>query len=125
MGSLTDFGRRRSLKTDGRDADGVLLLDMQPAIQLTGRVKATFQIPDELYREVKAETAREGRTLREVTIGLFEQWLSEKQRQASSRATVDWHSFQPPLAQLVSASLDDSGMEAMRESIARHWNEPT
>lgn len=125
MGSLTDFGRRGSSKADGRDKDGVLLLDMQPAIQLTGRVKATFLIPDELYREVKAETAREGRTLREVTIGLFEQWLSEKQRQASSRATVDWHSFQPPLAQLVSASLDDSGMEAMRESIARHWNEPT
>jgi len=98
---------------------------MQPAIQLTGRVKATFLIPDELYREVKAETAREGRTLREVTIGLFEQWLSEKQRQASSRAAVDWHSFQPPLAHLVSTSLGDSGMEAMRESIARHWNEPT
>ena len=55
------------------DKDGVLLLDLQPAIQLTGRVKATFLIPDELYREVKAETAREGRTLREVTIGLFEQ----------------------------------------------------
>ncbi len=98
---------------------------MQPAIQLTGRVKATFLIPDELYREVKAETAREGRTLREVTIGLFEQWLSEKQRQASSRAAVDWHSFQPPLAQLVSTSFGDSGMEAMRESITRHWNEPT
>jgi hypothetical protein len=88
-------------------------------------VKATFLIPDELYREVKAETAREGRTLREVTIGLFEQWLSEKQRQASSRAAVDWHSFQPPLAQFVSASLGDSEMEAMRESIVRHWNEPS
>lgn len=125
MGESTDFGRRGSLRTYRRNADGVLLLDMQPAIQLTGYVKATFLIPDELYREVKAETAREGRTLREVTIGLFEQWLSEKQRQASSRAIVDWHSFQPPLAHLVSAALDDSGMEAMRESIAHHWHEPT
>jgi hypothetical protein len=35
-------------------------------------MKATFQIPDGLYREVKAETARDGRTLREVVISLFE-----------------------------------------------------
>lgn len=125
MGESTDFGRRGSLRTYRRDADGDLLLDIQPAIQLNGCMKATFQIPDELYREVKAETAREGRTLREVTIGLFEQWLSEKQRQTSSRAAVDWHSFQPPLAELVSASLGDSGMEAMSESITRHWNEPS
>lgn len=88
-------------------------------------MKATFLLPDELYREVKAETAREGRTLREVTIGLFEQWLSEKKRQASSRAAVDWHSFQPPLAQLVSVCHSDSSQEAMRESIVRHWNEPS
>ena len=88
-------------------------------------MKATFLIPDELYREVKAETAREGRTLREVTIGVFEQWLSEKKRQASSRAAVDWHSFQPPLAHFVSSSLGESGMEVMRESIAGHWNEPS
>jgi hypothetical protein len=43
-------------------------------------MKATFQIPDALYRELKAETAREGLTMREVTIGLFEQWLRQKNR---------------------------------------------
>ena len=36
-------------------------------------MKETFQIPDDLYREVKAETARDGLTVREVAISLFEQ----------------------------------------------------
>jgi hypothetical protein len=40
-------------------------------------LKAIFQIPDDLYREVKAETAREGRTVRDMAISLFEQWLRE------------------------------------------------
>ena len=56
-------------------------------------MKATFQIPDELYREVKAQTAREGRTVREVTIGLFERWLRERREQTSPAPAVDWRDF--------------------------------
>lgn len=40
-------------------------------------MKATIDIPDELYRRVKARTAQEGRRIREVTVGLFQQWLDE------------------------------------------------
>lgn len=38
-------------------------------------MKATIDIPDDLYRRVKARTAQEGRRIREVTVELFLQWL--------------------------------------------------
>ena len=86
-------------------------------------MKATFQIPDELYREVKAETAREGRTVREVAISLFEHWLRQKKQTSPIAAPVDWLNFQSPLAHLVPGSVTQHGTEAMRASITRKWNE--
>ena len=38
-------------------------------------MKATIEIPDELYRQVKAKSALEGRAIREVTIELYKAWL--------------------------------------------------
>lgn len=38
-------------------------------------MKATLDIPDELYRRVKARSALEGRPLRAVAIELFQNWL--------------------------------------------------
>ena len=87
-------------------------------------MKATFQIPDELYREVKAETAREGRTLREVTISLFEQWLRERKGKVSPVPSVDWRHFKAPLAHLVPGNMRDHSIETMREQIVDNWNEP-
>lgn len=37
-------------------------------------MKATIDIPDALYRRVKAKTALESHTVREVAISLFRQW---------------------------------------------------
>jgi hypothetical protein len=54
------------------------LLDVRQYCSKHVAIKVTFQIPDGLYRELKLETAREGLTLREVTISLFEQWLRQK-----------------------------------------------
>ena len=96
---------------------------MVPAIQQAGFMKATFQIPDELYREVKAQTARDGRTLRDVAIQLFEQWLRSKQQQAPTVIAVDWQNFQAPLAHLVPSSVTDHSTAAMRESVTNNWNE--
>jgi hypothetical protein len=42
-------------------------------------MKATIDLPDELYRRVKARTAVEGRRIREVAAELFRQWLDEDQ----------------------------------------------
>jgi len=39
-------------------------------------MKATFDIPDDLYRRVKARTALEGRPLRAVAVQLFQEWLN-------------------------------------------------
>lgn len=41
-------------------------------------MKTTINIPDELYRRVKARTAMEGRTVREVTTELYRRWLEEE-----------------------------------------------
>ena len=86
-------------------------------------MKVTFQIPDELYREVKAETAREGRTVREVTISLFERWLREKNQPEAIASPVDWQRFEPPLAHLVPDDVTEHDNAAIRESIIRHWDE--
>lgn len=88
-------------------------------------MKATFQIPDALYRELKTETAREGLTMREVTISLFEQWLRQKKQTAPTASPIDWHNFPAPLAHLVSEDITDHDMPSMRKSITQHWNEPT
>ena len=39
-------------------------------------MKATVDIPDALYRKVKARSAMAGRTVRDVTIELYEDWLA-------------------------------------------------
>ena len=38
-------------------------------------MKATIDIPEDLYRRVKARTAEEGLRIREVTVELFRKWL--------------------------------------------------
>ena len=38
-------------------------------------MKATVDIPDDLYRRVKAKSALEGRPVREVTVQLFRGWV--------------------------------------------------
>lgn len=37
-------------------------------------MKTTIDLPDELYRRVKAKSALEGKTVREVATALFQQW---------------------------------------------------
>lgn len=41
-------------------------------------MKATIDIPDDLYRRVKSEAALRGLTVREVTTRLYRQWLQEE-----------------------------------------------
>lgn len=40
-------------------------------------MKATIDIPQLLYRRVKARSALEGRAIRDVTIELYERWLAD------------------------------------------------
>jgi hypothetical protein len=41
-------------------------------------MKATIDIPDDLYRRVKARSAEEGRRIREVAAELFRDWLDRE-----------------------------------------------
>ncbi len=44
----------------------------------TVNMKATIDVPDDVYRRVKAKSAMEGRAVREVTIELYRRWLREE-----------------------------------------------
>lgn len=52
-------------------------------------MKATIDIPDELYRKVKAKSALLGKPVREVTVELFRQWV-EGAEAAPPPAGADW-----------------------------------
>jgi len=49
-------------------------------------MKATIDLPDALYRQVKARAAMEGRSIREVSIELYEQWLAGRTTSAVQRS---------------------------------------
>ncbi len=57
-------------------------------------MKATIDIPDTLYRRVKARAALDGRAIRDVTIELYTEWLGEELPQPAAtgdRASgADW-----------------------------------
>jgi len=41
-------------------------------------MKVTIELPDDLYRKVKARSALEGRSVRAAAVELFQRWLKEK-----------------------------------------------
>jgi hypothetical protein len=49
-------------------------------------MKATIDVPDALYRRVKARAAMEGRAIRDVTIELYEHWLVDREVAVGSDA---------------------------------------
>lgn len=53
-------------------------------------MKATIDIPDDLYRRVKARSAMLGRTVREVSIELYQRWLGEEPAAAASVSASEW-----------------------------------
>jgi hypothetical protein len=85
-------------------------------------MKATFNIPDELYREIKARSALEGRPVRDVVITLFRQWLGQRNSEAPVQET-DWMRFEPPLSHLVPDDVADHSIEAIRKSIVENFDE--
>jgi hypothetical protein len=46
-------------------------------------MKATIDVPDDLYRRVKAKTALQGRAIREVTVELYQRWLEQDEPPAA------------------------------------------
>ena len=73
-------------------------------------MKATIDVPDRLYRQVKARAAVEGRTVRDISIELFEAWLAgEPATEVDPREAVSaWVRSWDLLADRVAASTVDS-----------------
>lgn len=53
-------------------------------------MKATIDVPEDLYRRVKAKSAMEGHTIREVTMALYLRWLEEEPIIASNPTPEQW-----------------------------------
>ena len=93
-------------------------------------MKATFDIPDDLYRRVKARSAMEGRPVRAVVVELFNDWVSNpkpKPTLSDSKGTdlseltrfdnAPWLEItRPYIKPGMSHDLDE-----MDEAIARGW----
>lgn len=91
-------------------------------------MKATLDIPDHLYRSVKARSALEGRPLRSIAIELFQNWLQAPPaplREENNEPTSEELEKYPWLA--ISKKYVKTGvsheMEDIRESILRGWAE--
>ncbi|MFM2197707.1 MAG: hypothetical protein RLZZ505_1139 [Verrucomicrobiota bacterium] len=88
-------------------------------------MKATLEIPDELYRNVKARSALEGRPVRAVAAELFEKWLSgeiETTAKSSEPASLPAESAKAYPWLKIAAKYPTGGvsyeMDDIRESIA-------
>ena len=91
-------------------------------------MKATIEVPDELYRLVKAKSALEGRAVREVTVELYQHYVEQEDAptaEAGDAAAVgsllkgqampSWFGALGRTARAVA----QHEMSAIRESIAR------
>jgi hypothetical protein len=86
-------------------------------------MKATIDIPDELYRRVKAKSALEGLAVREVATTLFYDWVEDKVAckdsltavQSGNRTAPAWFGAAHKYARRVNRH----DMESIRTSIAR------
>lgn len=89
-------------------------------------MKAAFDIPDNVYRSVKARGAIEGRPLRSIAVELFQNWLqapTSPPLAAKNDATPEKLTKYPWLAiskRFVKPEVSHD-MENIRESIARGW----
>ncbi len=79
-------------------------------------MKATIDIPDALYRQVKARAAMEGRSVREVSIELYERWLAEAASRADQRAP-DQHTDPTAAADAWLSSWERLGDEIARKGV--------
>lgn len=86
-------------------------------------MKATIDVPDELYRRVKAKTALQGRAIREVTVELYQRWL--EQDEAPTAAPVSAYEMMKDGCGIVRSGIADLSsnpkhMEGFGSDSARH-----
>jgi len=85
-------------------------------------MKATIEIPDVLYRRVKAKSAIEGQPVREVVMQLFGAWLGETDEQAADEPVIAQHRTAPAwfgAARKYAQHVKRHDLTSVRRSIAR------
>jgi hypothetical protein len=86
-------------------------------------MKATIDIPDELYRQVKAKSALQGRCVREVAVNLFDAWVHAKRPDATPGEGETAGSRKPAwfgtLRKYADRADGRHDMHAVRASVAR------
>lgn len=74
-------------------------------------MKTSIDLPDDLYRQVKAKSALEGKTVREVATALFAAYATGEKPMAPDNT--------PRKLQVRGAADYEAQMAALRESLAR------
>lgn len=90
-------------------------------------MKATFDIPDDLYRRVKARSALEGRPLRSVAVQLFQSWL-EAPPSPPARSEPAPEDEEAPWLAITRRHLKPNmshDLESIRHAIAAGWTAET
>ena len=83
-------------------------------------MKATIDIPDELYRQVKAKSALRGQRVREVAVSLFQGWIEDAEAGAADKP-IAVHESEPVwfgAARKHARHVKRHDMAAVRRSIA-------
>ena len=73
-----------------RNASGSTHLTVIQLYSYHAFVKATIDIPDDLYRRLKARSALAGRSVRDVTIELYQHWLGETPATRPDQTPEQW-----------------------------------
>lgn len=68
-------------------------------------MKATIEVPDQLYRRVKAKAALRGRSIREVTVELYQRWLEEES--APARPAVSAYEMMKDCCGIINSGIGD------------------
>lgn len=84
-------------------------------------MKATIDIPEDLYRRVKAKSAMQALTVREVTVSLYRTWLESSDDAVEEKRTLE-HSPPPTWfggAKRYAERVEKHDMKSIRESITK------
>jgi len=94
-------------------------------------MKATLDIPDDLYKRVKARSALEGRAIRSVAIELFQRWIQapsdiEEKMESDSLSSEDYKKYPwLEIARDCNVAQQSSDWHEIQKSITSGWAEET
>ena len=88
-------------------------------------MKAIIDIPDELYRRIKAKSAMQGRPIRDIAIELFDEWVNASPRSDRDEPFVSVGDLMSDLCGAIDSGVTDlstnpAHLEDLGRASARH-----